>query len=333
MNYLIEIKLFYDWLETNHLTTGSIALWHALMQIANRSGWKSPLSIPLSSLEIRTGMPRSTLYRERDKLKKLGLIDFTTKGGRSAGRYVINPFGNYLVSHSEKQIEETQQFASQCGKQNENGDGDIPQFVSHGGNIYKLNNITNKENIKRKNLNEIVVGAEAPHTSTNPTPERKEKSCAKKEKKRRTKQEQSEFTHYALQEGGRPKVKVPPPLCDFEKWLEGVEESWAEVMRKWLEYKASRKERYKSEMSATKCLEQLKKLSAGDPKVAQEVVDQSIANNWAGLFELKRQSYYGRGQPMPARGQHIGQIKQPESEEARQRILDKFKPQPIKHKP
>lgn len=249
-------------------------------------------------------MPRSTLYRERDKLKKLGLIDFTTKGGRSAGRYVINPFGNYLVSQGEKQMEETQQFASHSGTQGR----EIQQFVSQGGNIYKLNNITNKENIKENFSEEMEVGAEAPPTSTNPTPEKKEKVAPKRKK------------------------SASPPW-EEKSWVEGLESPWMELMQTWLGYKASRKEKYKSEMSAAKCLEQLKKLAGGNGGVAQEVIDQSIANNWAGLFELKRQPYYARGQPMPAQGQHIGQIKQPKDEEARQKILDKFKPQPIKHKP
>ena len=77
-------------------------------------------------------------------------------------------------------------------------------------------------------------------------------------------------------------------------------------------------------MSVGKCLAQLQNLSRNNPQTAQLIIDQSIANNWAGLFELKRQAYYPRGEPTPARGQHIGQIKQPESEEKKNRILANF---------
>ena len=45
MNYMTEIKLFYDWLETHPLSPASITLWHALMFIANRSGWREELRI------------------------------------------------------------------------------------------------------------------------------------------------------------------------------------------------------------------------------------------------------------------------------------------------
>ena len=40
MNYMLEIKLFYDWLETHELSAMGISLWHALMQVASRSGWR-----------------------------------------------------------------------------------------------------------------------------------------------------------------------------------------------------------------------------------------------------------------------------------------------------
>ena len=33
--------------------------------------------------------------------------------------------------------------------------------------------------------------------------------------------------------------------------------------------------------------EQLITLSRGDPQIADKIVKQSMANNWAGLFELK----------------------------------------------
>ena len=38
MNYLAEIRHFYDWLETESLPSNAIVLWHALMFTANRCG-------------------------------------------------------------------------------------------------------------------------------------------------------------------------------------------------------------------------------------------------------------------------------------------------------
>ena len=84
----------------------------------------------------------------------------------------------------------------------------------------------------------------------------------------------------------------------------------------WLEYKRSRREGYRSEMGARKCLALLRNLSDDDPAVAAAVIDRSIANNWAGLFPL---------QPaQPARGQHPGQIIHPATDERTQRLLEKL---------
>lgn len=60
-----------------------------------------------------------------------------------------------------------------------------------------------------------------------------------------------------------------------------------EVFADWLEYKKDRKESYKSEKSIKICYNKLVKLSGNNPNIARQIVEQSMANNWAGLFALK----------------------------------------------
>lgn len=60
----------------------------------------------------------------------------------------------------------------------------------------------------------------------------------------------------------------------------------------WLEYKKERKESYKTEKSTKLCYDKLVKLSGNNPAVAREIIEQSMANNWAGLFELKTDNRY-----------------------------------------
>ena len=55
----------------------------------------------------------------------------------------------------------------------------------------------------------------------------------------------------------------------------------------WLEYKHQRRETYKSDMSLKVCYNKLVKLANGDPVTAMAIVEQSMGNNWAGLFPLK----------------------------------------------
>ncbi len=298
MNYLTEINLFYSWLETNRLSPGSIALWHGLIFIANRSGWCSPLSIPLSTIELRTGISRASIYRERDRLRDAGLIEFSTSGGRASGSYKINYLSQRVVSHGDTQANRTPQFVSHSEMQSVVQNGETQQFVSQSENIYKLNKdnkLNTKETIKEKS--EVAEESAPPLI---PPPEKKEKVAPKRKKK-------------------------PASQWDESRWLDGLDPPWQEMMLTWLNYKRSRNERYKSELSAAKCLEQLRRLSEQNANTAQQILDQSIANNWAGLFELKRQAYYARNDTTKvAKGQHIGQILQPESEEKRNKILANF---------
>ena len=66
-----------------------------------------------------------------------------------------------------------------------------------------------------------------------------------------------------------------------------ISDEFLEAFSLWLEYKKDRREKYKSEKSLKACYNKLVKLSKGNPAVASQIVDESIANNWAGFFELK----------------------------------------------
>jgi hypothetical protein len=59
-------------------------------------------------------------------------------------------------------------------------------------------------------------------------------------------------------------------------------------MDKWLDYKKSRGERYKTEQSLMVCAKKLHELSGGNALIADAIVEQSIASNYAGLFPLKQ---------------------------------------------
>ena len=114
-----------------------------------------------------------------------------------------------------------------------------------------------------------------------------------------------------------------------------AEPRWLELVKIWLDYKRSRGENYKSELSVKKFYTMLRNLSRCDPDLAARIIDKSIANNWAGIFELPESAAatFGRemtnplsrsGRSHPASGQRIGQIKQPVDEERRRRLLEHF---------
>ena len=76
-------------------------------------------------------------------------------------------------------------------------------------------------------------------------------------------------------------------------WLEDlkideyVAPEFRDVFVLWLTYKHERNETYKP-IGAKKCYSSLRTLSNGDAQMAALIIDQSMANNWAGIFALKQ---------------------------------------------
>lgn len=77
-------------------------------------------------------------------------------------------------------------------------------------------------------------------------------------------------------------------IIDYQYVLPEFKETFFE----WLEYKKERRESYKTEKSTKLCYDKLVKLSGNDPYTARQIVEQSMANNWSGLFELKTENRY-----------------------------------------
>lgn len=104
--------------------------------------------------------------------------------------------------------------------------------------------------------------------------------------------------------GGRPKQEQeqepkpkpqPKPKTDaISKVLDEIPESKArEVVVRWLDYKRSIGNMYRNSQGVRAMIKKLNELSGGNVEVAGAIVEQSIANNWKGLFELKQQKKNG----------------------------------------
>ena len=81
----------------------------------------------------------------------------------------------------------------------------------------------------------------------------------------------------------QPKPKKTVEISNY-----GQYEYLRPQMDKWLNYKKSRGERYKTEQSLMVCAKKLHELSGGNALTADAIVEQSIASNYAGLFPLKQ---------------------------------------------
>ena len=97
-----------------------------------------------------------------------------------------------------------------------------------------------------------------------PAQQRKEKSCAKKEK-----------TGYDL---------------SF------IAPEYLEIFTLWMNYKKARKESYKSQQSLEQCYKNMVRDCNGDPAVAMEMYTRAVGNNWSGMFPPKKGDYPQRTQ-------------------------------------
>ena len=107
------------------------------------------------------------------------------------------------------------------------------------------------------------------------------------ERHRITQQVTQQVTHLTLCCCGSCKVSKTTKQPAIEIAPEWVSQEFAPVFLDWLEYKRSRREGYKTDRSLKACYNMLVNLSGGNAEVAARIVEQSMANNWKGLFPLK----------------------------------------------
>jgi len=96
-----------------------------------------------------------------------------------------------------------------------------------------------------------------------------------------------------------------PPRGYEDYDLSFVEEEFKEVFYGWLRYKAERKEKKYTPTGLKYLYTRLKALSNNDADTAKLIVEQSYAQNWSGIFQLKennattttdRSNYQGAGE-------------------------------------
>ena len=123
MNYIAEIKAFYDLVQVKQLSTGQIALWHALMAINNKCTWIEWFTVPNIVLELNTGMSRSGVLKARNSLKQYGLIDFKANGTKATNYKMVTIAKSKQESNQDSMQESEQvskQVSTQDGKQDSN---------------------------------------------------------------------------------------------------------------------------------------------------------------------------------------------------------------------
>jgi DNA-binding Lrp family transcriptional regulator len=87
-----------------------------------------------------------------------------------------------------------------------------------------------------------------------------------------------ESTHFV-------RTKEKTDTSNFD--LTFIRPDYTDCVLEWLTHKKKIKKGYKTEAGIRKMYNALFQMSHGDSSIAQMIIDQSIANNWDGLFPLK----------------------------------------------
>jgi hypothetical protein len=160
MNYLKEILTFENWLDYNsEINKSDIRLWYTLMFTANRFNWKE-FSIPISALMFKSKLSKNDVYRSRNKLKQMGLIDFKERSGNQCAIYKINSFISVFETQADTQNDIGINTVSDAGNNTSSTTGYATtlntSLNANVGNINKTRNINiNKKEIYKEKFGEF----------------------------------------------------------------------------------------------------------------------------------------------------------------------------------
>jgi hypothetical protein len=72
------------------MSAGQIALWHALVRIANKSGWADWITVAGCTICQHTGLSLTGVKKARNELKQRGLIEFKPQGTKATRYHVVD---------------------------------------------------------------------------------------------------------------------------------------------------------------------------------------------------------------------------------------------------
>ncbi|WP_087974845.1 DnaD domain protein [Oceanobacillus rekensis] len=155
MNYIRQVNAFYTQLETNPLTATAANLWHVLMHVNNRAGWKEEITVAMSVLCSKANLTESTFKRARKELQKKGYICVKSRGGNQAAAYQIVSLDGMMSQGNDEMPELSGSMGGSVDdsvnhKMNRNMDHSMNHSLDHNvsGNadpLVKLNNTKQKD--------------------------------------------------------------------------------------------------------------------------------------------------------------------------------------------
>jgi len=94
----------------------------------------------------------------------------------------------------------------------------------------------------------------------------------------------------------------------YNEFVSTLNDGWNKPIVDWLKYKMERKEYYRSERSLSTLKTHLNAISDGNIDIATEIVNQSIANGYKGLFKRNKNGKNNNGIDRPSEAEFIEMV-------------------------
>ncbi|WP_067726915.1 DnaD domain-containing protein [Oceanobacillus damuensis] len=146
MNYIKQVNAFYNHLETKPLSASAANLWHVLMHVNNRTGWRKEFTAAMSLLCYKANLTVSTTFkRARRELQEKGYIRVKSRVGNRAASYHIVSLDRMVSEEIDEVFEmdnSEESSAVYCVNHNLNHNND--HYVSQNADpLFKQNNTIN----------------------------------------------------------------------------------------------------------------------------------------------------------------------------------------------
>ncbi len=113
MDYISEIRAFFDWIQFNSIPADAQALWHLLMYLNNKCAvkindtwyWRVEFAVSNTTLLSFLRFSRQQLDRMRNLLVQVGRIEYRKGKGNQSGTYKLIPFDAHNVTQVVTQLE------------------------------------------------------------------------------------------------------------------------------------------------------------------------------------------------------------------------------------
>ena len=260
---IIALRMKYGW-------EGYGIYWAIIEKLRDASGYMCVKDYNIIAFDLRTDAAKI-----KSIIEEFGLFVFTENG-----KYLYSESLMRRMEQKDGKSEKARKSAYCRWNKSEESECNTNAMRSHSESnaINKSKEKESKENnntpippeggsgeCENENLSKNDSGTNLPNNP--PAGEKEKKSCAKRKEKAERKKEPQAFIE-----------SIPDP-------------EWRDLFTRWLKYKKDRGDSYKSEDSLKMALEKLKKMSGSDISVATEIVENSISNNWRGLFSIKSNTY------------------------------------------